>query len=63
MPKAMKNLQKPNKIEINVVADKIACVQGCSSCAGIGEEDKHCVACTEEATAAIKAFLKFRKSK
>ena len=49
--------------ELNLVADAISEIQYCGSCAGIKPEDAHCPACTEEAKAAIKAFLKARKTK
>src|SRR6185369_11440436 len=40
---------EPTREEINLVADAISEEQGCSSCAGIKPEDKHCEACTKEA--------------
>lgn len=54
---------RPSPIEVNLVADAIADLQYCSSCAGVDPADKHCKACTKEAKAAINAFLRIRFSR
>jgi len=55
------NLHPPNMREINITADALADLLWCSSCSGIGKEDKHCLSCTSEAKTAIRAFLSARR--
>jgi len=59
---ALRLSYEPNMGEVNFVAHAIAEIQSCGSCAGIAEYDRHCAACTEEATAALKALNHYRTS-